>query len=64
MKVTLYVRSGEIAAEAETIPFQLMPEVLVWGNRIFVRDIFKDAGKSYGYTEACGYYLQEGQVKI
>ena len=34
-KVVLGTSDGRIVAKAETMPFKPMPEVLVWGDRVF-----------------------------
>ena len=55
MKVKLYTRDGGFVADIVTLPFKLMPEVIMWGQRFFVHDLFKDTTETYGYTEAFCY---------
>ena len=37
-EVMLYTRDGGYVATVLTVPFQLMPEMLNWGQRFFVRE--------------------------
>lgn len=38
MQVNLYTREGGFVAVVELPPFQIIPEVLVWGERCFHYD--------------------------
>ena len=60
MRIQLFTRSGDFVHKAEVLPFVLMPEVMMWGSRIFVRNIFKDTTECFGYTEACPFVIMEG----
>lgn len=57
MKVKCFTRGGGFVREAELPPFQLMPEALIWGSRLFVRNIFLDTTDYFGYSEALGFSL-------
>lgn len=64
MEVKLFTRDGGFVADIVTLPFQLMPEVILWGERFFMRNVSFDSGQGYGYTEAfCYAYVPiEGAV--
>lgn len=57
----LLTRSGELVHEFIMMPFQLMPEVCLWGERVFVlREPFN---QKFGqpaeavYYEACAWHV-------
>lgn len=62
MKIKLFTRDGGFVRDAEIPPFVLMPEVMLWGSRIFVRNIFMDTTGWYGYAEACGWSLDMNDI--
>lgn len=35
MKIRLETRDGGLVAEKEILPFQILPEVVLWGERYF-----------------------------
>lgn len=58
----LLTRNGDLVHEFIILPFQLMPEVAVWGTRIFI--LAKPFEQHMGspaepiYYEACPWYVE------
>lgn len=44
MEVDLFTRAGELVIRVVTLPFQIQPEVIAWGERVFV---LREDGKYY-----------------
>lgn len=55
MNVKLFTRDGKFVADVDVLPFEIMPEVILWGSRYFVRSIFFETGEYFGYQEAFCY---------
>jgi hypothetical protein len=36
MNIELQTRDGQLVAIATTLPFQIMPEIMLWGERFFI----------------------------
>jgi hypothetical protein len=54
MKVKLYTRGDGFVTEGELPPYNEPPEVLFWGERVFVRDPWRvdNSDEWVRYTEA------------
>lgn len=59
MKVKLFTADGGFVAEVEIAPFQTMPEVLIWGARVFVwhDDPASQIDGKSGYVEGFAYWV-------
>lgn len=59
MKVKLFVRNvpDGFVADIEIPPFQFMPEIIIWGDRGFVRSAIRDTPDYFGYTEGFCYVV-------
>jgi hypothetical protein len=55
--IDLYTRDGQFVAAVPVPPFQVMPEGIVWGERIF----FRDAGSGQ-YREGILWIATLGSV--
>lgn len=47
MKVILKTARGEFVKEAEILPFTEYPQVLLWGDRVFMLNPEETGGKYY-----------------
>jgi hypothetical protein len=52
-KVKLENGSGDLVAELEIPAFTAAPEVIIWGNRVFMHEL----GSDNTYTEAFAYVV-------
>lgn len=57
MEVDLFTQGGEYVVTALIAPFQIMPEVLNWGSRVFVK---REDGQ---YYEGCAVWVLEHRIK-
>jgi len=55
-RITLNTRSGDLVAEAEVPPFERMPEMIRWGDRMFVQADGFDAEAPI-YVEGLCFYV-------
>ena len=57
MKAKLLTRDGDLVHEFDLPPFQLLPEVMFWGSRVFIlREPFTQSSSKKtapDYFEAC-----------
>ena len=62
----LVTRNGELVHEFVMIPFQLLPEVCIWGSRIFVlkQPFTQKFGEPHEaiYYEACAWSVDASDV--
>ncbi len=58
-KVKLFTRGGEFVIEIEVLPFALMPEVIQWGTRIFVRENDERYLEGFLYVHPPEYRLEK-----
>lgn len=59
MEVKLFTASGDFVATVAIPPFQTMPEVLIWGQRVFVwhGDPASAIDGTTGYVEGFAYWV-------
>lgn len=64
MTAHLYTRDGALVRTFKMPPFAMLPEVAVWGSRIFIlRDPFiTRQAKEPEYYEACAWSLDASTV--
>lgn len=60
IELELVTREGHPVTRIDVPPFQLQPEVVVWGERFFVRD----ETKVNRYREACAYWVTPSWVEL
>jgi len=53
MKARLLTRDGLYVATVTTLPYQIIPEVLIWGMRMFARRDDGSSGDWYEVFVAC-----------
>lgn len=58
--VQLETREGEFVTEVAVPPFELMPEILTWGGRSFIRS----ADRPLVYREGFNYNLPAVRVRM
>lgn len=58
MNVELYTRDGGLVVRAQLPPFNTMPDVLFWGERIFRHE------QDGRYKEAFAYAILPGQEEL
>lgn len=54
VKVKLYTANGALVTEAVSLPYVSWPQAFYWGQRIFVRENFRELG--HETTEPPAYY--------
>ena len=59
MIVILQTIMGDHVGTFEIIPFQLAPEIMMWGQRLFVIDKEASSDEGQVYKEACMWVLME-----
>jgi len=67
MIAQLFTRAGELATECEIPEFQVMPEVLVWGTRIFcLREPFAQLKQPAEpkYYEVCTWWVSAAGLPL
>jgi hypothetical protein len=57
LKVRLYTRDGGFVHEGEIPDFTPTPEVIVWGERVFVRRAWEDNPSGTIYMEGLAWVL-------
>ena len=64
MRIKLFTRDGGFVHEAQLPDFNPGPGIVLWGERVFTRDVTSliesDGSRTVRYTEGFLYVLPEG----